>query len=458
MPGVKPDAPHTEAVDVAVVGAGPAGLMAAIAAAEAGRRVAVFEQLQRPGAKLLASGGGRCNLTNTLPREKFMARFGRQGRFMQPALAEFDSRALRRFLDGLGVPTDAPDGLHVYPASNSALAVQKALWRRACELGAEVRLGVHVTGLWLEGAAEKGTVPFSQRREKGTAPFSVLRGLETSGGRMAATHVILATGGRGYPPLGGSASGYGLAREAGHTIIEPTPALVPLVVKEPWVRRCAGASLEAARIWIDLPGESREGLAGAVLFTHAGLSGPAVLDLSGDVAALLARHKAVPLCVDLAPGITADEWRRRFEKWRTAEPRKTIVSLLDRHLPKSLAAMLAELAGIVPALRSGHMTVRSRDRLAQFLTALPLTVTATEGWDRAMVTRGGVNLKEVDPRTLRSKRLTGLALAGEVLDLDGPSGGFNLQWAFSSGYLAGKSKIRLGGQPVARERLYPTGD
>ena len=419
MPGVKPDAPHTEAVDVAVVGAGPAGLMAAIAAAEAGRRVAVFEQLQRPGAKLLASGGGRCNLTNTLPREKFMARFGRQGRFMQPALAEFDSRALRRFLDGLGVTTDAPDGLHVYPASNSALAVQKALWRRARELGAEVRLGVRVTGLWIEAGK--------------------LCGLETSGGRMAATHVILATGGRGYPPLGGSASGYGLAREAGHTIIEPTPALVPLVVKEPWVRRCAGASLEAARIWIDLPGESREGLTGAVLFTHTGLSGPAVLDLSGDVAALLARHKAVPLCVDLAPGITADEWRRRFEKWRTAEPRKTIVSLLDRRLPKSLAAMLAELAGIVPALRSGHMTVRLRDRLARLLTALPLTVTGTEGWDRAMVTRGGVNLKEVDPRTLRSKRLAGLALAGEVLDLDGPSGGFNLQWAFSSGRLAGKS-------------------
>ena len=445
MLGVNPDAPHTEAVDVAVVGAGPAGLMAAIAAAEAGRRVGVFEQLQRPGAKLLASGGGRCNLTNTLPREKFMARFGRQGRFMQPALAEFDSRALRRFLDGLGVTTDAPDGLHVYPVSNSALAVQKALWRRARELGAEVRLGVHVTGLWLQGAAvgarhaSPEEVPTACGRGMPRPYVSVLRGLETSGGRMAATHVILATGGRGYPPLGGSASGYGLAREAGHTIIEPTPALVPLVVKEPWVRRCAGASLEAARIWIDLPGESREGLMGAVLFTHTGLSGPAVLDLSGDVAALLARHKAVPLCVDLAPGITADEWRRRFEKWRTAEPRKTIVSLLDRHLPKSLAAMLAERAEIVPALRSGHMTVRSRDRLTQLLTALPLTVTGTEGWDRAMVTRGGVNLKEVDPRTLRSKRLAGLALAGEVLDLDGPSGGFNLQWAFASGYLAGKA-------------------
>jgi predicted Rossmann fold flavoprotein len=410
--------PSLEIADVAVVGAGPAGLMAAIAAAEAGRRVVVFEQLQRPGAKLLASGGGRCNLTNTLAREKFMARFGRQGRFMQPAMAQFDMRALCAFLDGLGVPTHAPDGLHVFPVSNSAAEVQKALWQRVRELGAEVRLDVRVTGLWIEGGR--------------------LCGLETSGGRFAASRVILATGGRGYPPLGGSASGYELAREAGHTIVAPTPALVPLVVEEPWVRRCAGVSLAAARLRIDLPGESREGLTGAMLFTHTGLSGPAVLDLSGDVAALLAKRKAVPLVIDLAPGVTADEWRRRFDWWRTTEGRKTVVSLLDRHLPKSLAAVLATLAGIVPALRPGQLTARSQKRLTELLTALPLTVTGTEGWDCAMVTRGGVSLKEVDPRTLRSKRLAGLSLAGEVLDLDGPSGGFNLQWAFSSGHLAGK--------------------
>jgi len=425
MLGMKPGESIAEAADVAVVGAGPAGLMAAIAAAEAGRRVVVLEQLDRPGAKLLASGGGRCNLTNTLPREKFIASFGRQGRFMLPALAALDSRALRQWLDGLGVPTHAPDGLHVYPVSDLALAVQKALWRRLRELGAHVRLGVRVTGLWLE--------------KKGPGPFVTIRGVEAGGGRLAAPLVILASGGRGYPSLGGSASGYELARAAGHTIIGPTPALVPLRVKEPWVRRCAGASLAAARIRIDLAGESRAGLRGEALFTHTGLSGPAVLDLSGDVAALLRKHRTVPLLVDLAPGVTPDEWRRRLEKWRTAEPRSTVVSLLDRHLPKSLAAALAELAGIGPALRPVQLSAGARDRMAELLTALPLTVTGTEGWDRAMVTRGGVSLKEVDPRTLRSKRLAGLALAGELLDLDGPSGGFNLQWAFSSGRLAGGS-------------------
>jgi len=418
MPPVNPAKPHPEAADVLIVGAGPAGLMAAIAAAERGRRAVVLEQLQRPGAKLLASGGGRCNLANTLPAAEFMARFGRQGRFMQPALAAMDSAGLRRFLEALGVATHAPDGFHVYPVSDSAVTVQSALWRRARALGAEVRLGVRVAGLWMEAGR--------------------LRGLETSAGRVGARQVIVATGGRGYPALGGGAAGYDLARQAGHTVVEPTPALVPLVVREAWVRSCAGASLPCACVRIVVAGEPRAGVAGEVLFTHTGLSGPVILDLSGDVAALLRKQESVPLLLDLAPGTTPAQWRRRLEEWRESDPRKTVVGLLDRHLPRSLASAVAALAGIGPMVRPTQVTVRSRDLVTKLLTALPLTVTGTGGWDRAMVTRGGVSLKEVDPRTLAGKRLPGLAFAGEVLDLDGPSGGFNLQWAFSSGYLAGR--------------------
>jgi len=410
--------PQPEAADVLVVGAGPAGLMAAIAAAERGRRAVVLEQLQRPGAKLLASGGGRCNLTNTLPAAEFMARFGRRGRFMEPALAALDSAALCRFFLRLGVPTHAPDGMHVYPVSESALTVQRALWRRARDRGAEVRLGVRVAGLWMEGGR--------------------LRGLETSAGRLPAPRVIVAAGGRGYPALGGGTAGYELARQAGHTIVDPAPALVPLVVRETWVRSCAGAAVAGASVRILAAGEPRDGVTGDVLFTHTGLSGPVILDLSGEVAALLCTRDSAPLRLDLAPGTTPEGWRRRIEAWRAGDPRKTVVGLLDRHLPKSLAAALAALAGIGPTLRPTQVTLRARNHLMKLLTALPLTVTATEGWDRAMVTRGGVSLKEVDPRTLASKRLAALAFAGEVLDLDGPSGGFNLQWAFSSGYLAGR--------------------
>jgi len=412
-------APHVDSAGVVIVGAGPAGLMAAIAAAERGRRAVVLEQLRRPGAKLLASGGGRCNLANTLPPAEFMARFGRQGRFMQPALAAMDAAGLRRFLEALGVATHAPDGFHVYPVSDSAVTVQSALWRRARELGAEVRLGVRVAGLWMEAGR--------------------LRGLETSAGRVGARQVIVATGGRGYPALGGGAAGYDLARQAGHTVVEPTPALVPLVVREAFFRSCAGASLSSACVRIVAAGEPRAGVAGEVLFTHTGLSGPVILDLSGDVAALLRKQESVPLLLDLAPGTTPAQWRRRLEEWRASDPRKTVVGLLDRHLPRSLAAAVAALAGIGPTVRPTRVIVRSRDLVTKLLTALPLTVTGTGGWDLAMVTRGGVSLKEVDPRTLASRRVAGLSFAGEVLDLDGPSGGFNLQWAFSSGRLAGGS-------------------
>ncbi|MCX5647961.1 MAG: NAD(P)/FAD-dependent oxidoreductase [Planctomycetota bacterium] len=417
--------------DLAVVGAGPAGLLAAIAAAESRRApgtgtaravaggVVLLEQLPRPGVKLLATGGGRCNLTSTLPPDEFPARFGRHGRFILPALAAFGPDALRRFLHFLGVPTAAPDGLHVFPVSDSAADVQRALVRRARELGVRLRLAATARALWIEGDA--------------------LRGLETSRGRVAANAVILATGGKGYPDLGATGSGYALARQAGHTIVEPTPALVPLVTRETWPREIAGLALSPARARIDIPGRPRAGITGDILFTHTGLSGPAVLDLSGDVAVLLSDRAEVPLRLNLAPRTTRAEWLARLDSWPLSEGRKTLRTLLAAHFPRALADLLCRLAGLDPATRPPQVSRPARRALADLLTALPLTVTATEGWDRAMVTRGGVALKEVDPQTLASRRLPGLAFAGEILDLDAPSGGFNLQWAFSSGRLAGSS-------------------
>ena len=402
-----------------VVGAGPAGLLAAIAAAELGRRVVLLEQLPRPGVKLLATGGGRCNLTNTLPPDEFPARFGRHGRFILPALDAFGPDALRRFLHSLGVPTAAPDGLHVFPVSDSAADVRRALVRRARELGVRLCLATTADALWIEGDA--------------------LRGIQTSRGRVAANAVILATGGKGYPDLGATGSGYALAREAGHSIVEPTPALVSLVTRETWPRELAGLALSPAGVRIDLAGRPPACITGDLLFTHTGLSGPAVLDLSGDVAVLLRDRSEVPLRLDLAPRTTRADWLARFDSWPLSEGRKTIRTLLAAHFPRALADVLCRLAGLDPATRPAQVSRPARRTLAGLLTALPLTVTATEGWDRAMITRGGVALKEVDPQTLRSRLVPGLAFAGEILDLDGPSGGFNLQWAFSSGHLAGSS-------------------
>ena len=400
-----------------VVGAGPAGLMAAIAAARQGARVTLLEQLPRPGAKLLATGGGHCNLTNTLPPEEFPARFGRQGRFLSPALDLLPPESLRQFFADLGVPTLAQDGFHVFPVSHTASSVLQALLQEARRLGVELL-----------------TLARAEARELRDGRVT---GLATSTGPREAPRIILATGGRSYPALGATGTGYRLAEQAGHAIVPLVPALVPLLSRETWPSRCAGVTLSPCRLVLDHPGCSRAGVSGDLSFTHGGISGPAVLDLSREVSLLLRRETEVRLLLDLAPGTSAAAWLERFDGWQQAEGQKQLLTLLDRYLPLSLAEVICDLAGLAGGLKPAQIPRAGRARLAGLLTALPLTITATGGWDKAMVTRGGVSLKEVDPRTLESKKLPGLHFAGEILDLDGPCGGYNLQWAFSSGWLAG---------------------
>ena len=411
--------------DVAIVGAGPAGMMAAIAARQAGASVALCEQLDRPGVKLLATGGGRCNATNTATAEAMMAAFGRQGRFMAPALEALSSRALREFLEQLGVPTSCPDGFHVYPSSNSAQDVQHALWKRCEALGVRIILKARLKGIEIDTDGDGKRVA-------------------TSEGILRAPAVILCTGGRSHPRLGATGEGLEIAAALGHTIVPTTPALAPLTTSETWPARCAGVSLGPVRMWIDLPGQVKAGWRGDLLLTHTGVSGPAVLDASAQVATLLGRHKKVPVAVDLTPGVALGQWRTRLDQWGHSEGAKMLRSLLAGHLPAALARQLCLLAGLEADARAAHVPRAARDRLALLIKALPLTVVGVEGFGRAMVTRGGVSLREVNPRTLESKKVPGLFFAGEILDLDGPSGGYNLQWAFSSGYLAGSRKPEAG--------------
>ncbi|MCY2931494.1 MAG: aminoacetone oxidase family FAD-binding enzyme [Planctomycetota bacterium] len=269
----------------------------------------------------------------------------------------------------------------------------------------------------------------------------VLKGIECSDGRtVVADRVVLACGGKSWPELGGTGGGYALARQAGHTIVEPAPALVPLITGEKWPEKLAGVSLPHSRVWIDLPRQSKAGLAGGLLLTHHGLSGPAILDLSGAVAVLL-REGPVPIRIELLAGVDVAAWRGRFDAWRTAAGSRSVVSLLREYLPESLCVALCEQAGVAPSTTMAQLPATGRDALAGLLGALPFTVTDTKGFDVAFVTRGGVKLSEVAPATLASRLLPGLFLAGELLDLDGPCGGFNLQWAFASGHLAGRSAV-----------------
>ncbi len=404
---------------VLVTGAGPAGLTAALNAAKNGCRVIVFEKQNQSGLKLLASGGGRCNLTNTLDVRRFSEAFGREGRFTLKALSLFPPEKLREFFAGNGVETEAADGFHVFPESGHARDILTVLLNLCKKLNVEIKTSCKVEKLIIED--------------------NQLKGIQTEKGRVNGDYVVIAGGGKGYPKLGGDGSAYLLAEQAGHKINTPFPALVGLRCVEEWPGRCTGISFKSVSAAIDLPKYRKKTCKGELLFTHHGVSGPAIIDLAGDVSCLLAKTHEVPLIVDLFPGITFEEWQKTFKKHQVNSGKKQIVSILAQYIPKALGNEFCCLNGIQPDIKIAELKAEARNKLCSLLNALPLTIKSTDGWDKAMLTSGGVALKKVNPDTLESRLLPNLFFAGEVLDLQGPCGGYNLQWAFASGALAGSN-------------------
>ena len=414
-----------------IIGGGPAGLTAACFS---GGPTLVIERLKSPLHKLLVTGGGRCNLTHATDAEGVMAAFGRHARFMSPALRAFPPDAIRAFFRTLGVETLVePDGC-VFPVSQKAADVAQALEQAARARGAELRCGVRATRLILE--PETG----------GESPAWRVCAVETSRGLIPARRVILAAGGQSYPELGSDGSGFALAREAGLSVTPAVPALAGLVTQETWPGALAGIVMEHGGLRLDVKGSVKQLSVGPLLFTHKGLSGPPALDLSGEISALLAsdpgplssglRPPAIPVRVSFIAARVPSDWRALFETWRVRHGGRALHNLLAGELPRALAATLCELAGAreLAAARAGKSVL---DALAAACADLPLHIIGTEGWNRAMVTRGGVALKELDPQTLACRRIRGLACVGEGVDLDGRCGGYNLTWAFASGRLAG---------------------
>ncbi|MBN2006801.1 MAG: NAD(P)/FAD-dependent oxidoreductase [Anaerolineae bacterium] len=420
--------------NVIVIGGGAAGLMATGRASEMGAHVVLLEKMREAGKKILVSGKERCNLTNTAPVEKFVQHYGRNGQFLRNAYHRFFRDELLALLARYGVTTQDERGGRIFPASGQASDVRDALLRYAGAHGAEIRYLAEVQRLSVKDGAIAGVE------------------LQT-GERLAADAVILATGGASWPDTGSTGEGYRMVQDAGHTLTPLRPALVPLTVRERALAKALqGVSLRNVRCtFYARQGEGKEKPlrmpyplppTGEMLFTHFGVSGPLILTASLAVVDALRDGKRVSLAIDLKPGMTEEEVRARLQQEFEQYAHRRLSTLLKGWLPQTLAEVLAQISGVDAGLHVHNIRAVERENLIQLLKDFRWEITGALPLVSAMVTAGGVQLKEVDPVSFESKIVRGLHIVGEVLDLAADTGGFNLQAAFSSGYLAGEHAAR----------------
>src|SRR3989339_434225 len=392
--------------DVAVVGGGPAGMMAALRAGELGARVILLEKNQRLGIKLLATGGGRCNLTNQLEDKKeFAGRLGLNGKFLFSALHRFGPEETMDFFKERGLPLRVEGDKRVFPKSGQAADVLKILSAYLKESKVEVRLDSPV----------KALVKTGDKIEK-----IVLAG----GGEIRADKYIITTGGRSYPATGSSGDGYEWLKKLGHTVVPVRPALAPVLIKNFFIKNLEGLSLSNIGIGVYAGNKKIIKKIGDLLFTAGGLSGPAILDLSRVLSGLPSGGTEIRL--DFFPDLTEDELDKKIQGVFRAGNNKLLKNVLAGLVPARLFSVLADLLKIDGDKPVNTVARPERRRLVELFKNFSLVFNKVAGFDQAMVTAGGLDLKEVDPKTMRSKIVDNLFLAGEILDLDGPTGGFNL--------------------------------
>ncbi|MBR1645906.1 MAG: NAD(P)/FAD-dependent oxidoreductase [Selenomonadaceae bacterium] len=402
---------------IAVIGGGAAGIMAAIVAAQNGAQVTLFEKTNRLGRKLSITGKGRCNLTNTADVPEVVKNIQGNGKFLFSALKNFSPVDTVNFFESLGVKTKIERGGRIFPESDDAHEVIDALEKKLALVGVEVKTNSPVMNIFAENHKISGVL--------------------VDGKIIPVDAVILATGGASYPATGSTGDGFKFARRLGHHVTEILPALVPLETEETFVKDLQGLSLKNVRVKLLADGKSVAEQFGEMLFTHFGVSGPIILTLSRQAAQLLHAGKFLELEINLKPALTPEQLDARilrdFDKFK----RKAIKNALIELLPAKLIPVVLDAAFIDETKRVDEITAVERRRLVENLRGLLLTVTKTRPIDEAIVTAGGVDVKEIDPKTMRSKVVENLFVVGEVLDIDGFTGGFNLQAAWSTGFTAG---------------------
>jgi hypothetical protein len=409
---------------VVVIGAGPAGMMAAGVAAGMGAQVVLTEKKPRVGSKLRITGKGRCNITADVDQDSLIKGIPGNGRFLYSALHEFSNVDLIRFFNERGLETKVERGNRVFPVSDRAQDVVDVLHDFAAQAGAEILTSVTVRDV----VADNGRIS----------------GVDSRRGLMKADAVIIATGGLSYPGTGSTGDGYRLAQACGHTLVEPRPGLVPLVAEESWVKELQGLSLKnVAATAFTATGKKINDDFGELLFTHFGLSGPIILSMSRDIGEYIYRQQQkVILKIDLKPALSAEKLDERLLRDLDKYSRKLFKNSLHDLLPQKMIPVFIALSGIDADKPCHQISRAERHDLVNLCKHFTVTVTGTRPIAEAIVTAGGVSIKEVNPKTMESKLVKGLYFAGEVLDIDGYTGGYNLQTAFSTGYVAGRSAAR----------------
>lgn len=407
---------------VAVIGGGAAGMMAAVSAAEEGRRVVLYEKNEKLGKKLFITGKGRCNVTNACGTEELFGGVVSNAKFLYSAFYGFDNRQVMQFFEDAGCPLKVERGNRVFPVSDHSSDVIKALKKRLDELQVTVCLNTAILKVLVE------------KTEEGVK----VRGIRLASGKEErADAVIVATGGISYAATGSTGDGYRFAEQTGHSLTERRPSLVPLEAEESFCKDLMGLSLKNVEVALTYKNKELYREFGEMLFTHFGVSGPLILSASSRYVQKAYGEKAA-LSIDLKPALSMEQLDKRLLREFEANKNKAFKNALGSLFPAKLIPVMITLSGIAADKRVNEITKEERKQFAALIKSLPLTITGCRGFDEAVITMGGVSVKDVNPSTMESKKVQGLFFAGEVLDLDAVTGGFNLQIAWSTGYLAGK--------------------
>ncbi len=426
--------------NIVVIGAGPAGMMAAITAAKAGHQVTLLEKNEKVGKKLFITGKGRCNVTNACEVEDLFANVMEHSKFLYSAIYGFDNQAVMQFFEDAGCRLKIERGQRVFPESDHSSDVIRALEKEMRSTGVNLLLNREVESLVIEDIGEIADKAETKSKKKKLQQTGLVKGVKLKNKEvLSADKIIVATGGASYVLTGSTGDGYRFARNAGHTVTELSPALVPFTIEENWCKQLQGLSLRNVSVTVEAEGKTIYSDFGEMLFTHYGVSGPLILSASSFyVHNKKVQGKRAKLFIDLKPALTVEQLDKRILREFDENKNKQFKNAITSLFPAKMLPIMPILAGIDPDKKVNEITKEERERFVNLIKHLELTIVGIRDYNEAIVTKGGVCVSEVNPSTMESKLVKGLFFAGEVLDLDAMTGGYNLQIAWSTGKLAGE--------------------